>query len=238
MTPPVETAASIWTIFAFSFMVALTGALAPGPLLTYTIAKTAATPRRGYWIGAWVIVGHALLESVIIIGLLGGLATLLTNTSVIRGIGMVGGLLLVAFGANIIRDAVTRPVVVDLTASDTDETGSTGWTRNPILGGALVSMANPYWWIWWSTIGLAFMTQFQIHFGRWPQLTAFFVGHEAGDLAWYLVVSVMVHFGGRRLHPKIFAGILVVCGIFMVGFGIYLGVSPFMKAPQVEMAAA
>jgi hypothetical protein len=28
---------------------------------------------------------------------------------------------------------------------------------NPIIGGIVVSMSNPYLWVWWATIGFAFM---------------------------------------------------------------------------------
>lgn len=231
---PAHTAVSIWTIFGFSFMVALTGALAPGPLLTYTIAKTADCPRNGHWIGVWVIAGHALIESAIVLGLLAGLSALLTRTPVIQGIGVVGGILLVLLGASIVQNSLKRPMAMRLSPeTDPEKTPPSPWTGHPILGGALVSMANPYWWIWWTTIGLAFMARFQIRLDRWPQLAAFFVGHEAGDLAWYLTVSMMVHFGRRRIPPKLFAGILVGCGLFMVGFGVYLGLSPFLQEPVI-----
>ena len=35
-------------IFSLSFLVALTGAMSPGPLLTYTIIKSARSRGRGY----------------------------------------------------------------------------------------------------------------------------------------------------------------------------------------------
>ncbi len=95
--------------------------------------------------------------------------------------------------------------------------------KNPVIGGMLVSMANPYWWIWWATIGLAFMLQFKISSSNISGLIAFFAGHEAGDLAWYLLVSVMAFFGLRYLSRRVYASILVACGIFMIGFGAYLG---------------
>jgi threonine/homoserine/homoserine lactone efflux protein len=42
-----------------SFIVALSGALMPGPLLTLTVGEAA---RRGFWAGPLIIVGHALLD--------------------------------------------------------------------------------------------------------------------------------------------------------------------------------
>jgi len=90
-------------------------------------------------------------------------------------------------------------------------------------------MSNPYWWVWWATIGLAFIVQFEISFKQWPRLLAFFLGHEAGDLIWYLMVSTLTFFGIRRLNRKAFYGILILCAAFMIFFGLYLGLSPFFK---------
>jgi threonine/homoserine/homoserine lactone efflux protein len=53
-------------IGASAFVIALTGAMAPGPLLTVTIAHTV---RRGGWSAMLLLVGHALLEAVLLVGL-------------------------------------------------------------------------------------------------------------------------------------------------------------------------
>jgi threonine/homoserine/homoserine lactone efflux protein len=97
--------------------------------------------------------------------------------------------------------------------------------RNPVLGGVLVSMSNPYWWVWWATIGFAFMLQYRASLQNWPALLAFFVGHEAGDLAWYLTVSVLVSLGRRRITGRVYQMVLGVCAVTVVGFGLYLGTS-------------
>jgi hypothetical protein len=101
---------------------------------------------------------------------------------------------------------------------------------NPVLGGIVVSMANPYWWVWWATIGMAFMTQFNISLTHWPNLLAFFFGHEAGDLACYLIVSMLAFFGLKRLNRKVYIGVLTFCGLFMILFGLYLGFLLFQKS--------
>ncbi len=234
-----------WVIFSFSFLVALTGAMAPGPLLTYTIIKSVEGGKRGYLTGLWVITGHAILEMGIVLFLLLGFSFVLQNIAVVRAIGLAGGAILVYFGVSVIRDARLGKIPTDFLISreSKNETEATGPEMvdktdkkaramdNPVLGGAMVSMSNPYWWVWWATIGFAFMVQFEVSFEQWPNLLAFFVGHEAGDLAWYLLVSILSYFGLRRLNRKAYYGILVVCSVFMILFGIYLGVSPFLKTP-------
>jgi threonine/homoserine/homoserine lactone efflux protein len=223
-----------WLIFSFSFLVALTGAMSPGPLLTYTIIKSVKTKRRGYLMGLWIITGHAILEMGIIILLLLGFSFVLKNITVVRIIGVSGGLILILFGASIIRDIINGNISTNFLNSRNELNKDPGLTENkgienPIFGGIMVSMSNPYWWVWWATIGFAFMIQFNISFKKWPKLIAFFLGHEAGDLIWYLLVSTLAFFGLRHMNRKAYYGILMCCALFMVLFGIYLGISPFLK---------
>ncbi|MDO9566259.1 MAG: LysE family transporter [Candidatus Desulfaltia sp.] len=239
-----NTISSLWVIFSFSFLVALTGAMAPGPLLTYTIIKSVQSGRRGYLMGLWIITGHAILEMAIIIFLLFGFSFVLQNTIVVRTIGVAGGALLVYFGLSIIRNVhrgnISTSFLNPVNKTDHEpqkkaysSAKANKGLDNPIVGGLIVSMSNPYWWVWWATIGFAFMIQFDISFRQWPKLLAFFAGHEAGDLICYLFVSILSCFGLRYLNKKIYYGILVCCGIFMVLFGIYMGISPFYH-PQVR----
>jgi len=223
---------TFWVIFSFSFLVALTGAMSPGPLLTYTIIKSVQTSKHGYLMGLWIIIGHAILELGIIILLLLGFSFILKNIIVIRIVGIVGGLILVFFGLSIVRDVYLGNISADfLNPPDMqNQEAASSISRgleNPVIGGIVVSMSNPYWWVWWATIGLAFIIQFDISFRQWPKLVAFFLGHEAGDLIWYLIVSTLSFFGLRHLNKKAYYGILVFCAIFMIIFGIYLGISPF-----------
>ena len=225
---------AFWVIFSLSFLVALTGAMSPGPLLTYTIIKAAQTKKRGYLMGLWIISGHALLEMGIIILLLMGFSFILKNIIIVRFIGITGGLILVGFGLSIVRDIYLEKIPTDFlnTTGGQNETVAPSQHRaldNPVIGGIMVSMSNPYWWVWWATIGFAFMIQFDISFSAWPKLLAFFLGHEAGDLVWYLIVSFLAFFGLRHLNKKAYYGVLALCAFFMILFGIYLGISPFFQ---------
>ena len=190
--------------------------------------------------GLWIITGHAILEMGIIIFLLLGFSFVLQNIIVVRTIGIAGGVLLVYFGLSIIRDIrrgnIPTYFLNSCNSSDNDlqDRGHSSPKTNknldnPIIGGIIVSMSNPYWWVWWATIGFAFMIQFDVSFSNWPKLLAFFIGHEAGDLAWYLVVSILSFFGLQYFNKKVYCGILVCCGIFMILFGIFMGFSPFLR---------
>jgi threonine/homoserine/homoserine lactone efflux protein len=204
--------------------------------------------------GLWIIAGHALIEMCIIFFLLLGFSFVLAHVAVVRMIGVVGGLILLYFGFAIIRDvsrgrvksdfldmgtplesvgrdpASGRGQITSITKPNALLPSDRRLMANPVLGGIVVSMSNPYWWVWWATIGFAFMIQFDVSFAKWPSLLAFFLGHEAGDLAWYLVVSSLSFFGIRHLSRKAYHTILLVCGIFMMLFGLYLGIIPFTQS--------
>jgi threonine/homoserine/homoserine lactone efflux protein len=231
----------LWPVLTLSFVVALSGAVMPGPLFTYTIAKAVQAPRRGFLVGLWVCLGHAALEALLITGLLAGLSELLHSRLLIWVVGGLGSLLLLYMGVGQLRDAI-RGRVPQLAAGGSPVPGvapaaaaspagtapaaATGLQRLPsAVGGAVVSMSNPYWWIWWATVGSAFLVQYRIGWGTWPLLAAFFLGHEAGDLAWYLTVSSLLHWGRRRISPRLYRGILAACGIFVSAFAVYLVVS-------------
>ncbi len=221
-------------VFSFSFLVALTGAMSPGPLLTYTIIRSANAKERGYLMGLWIIVGHAAIEMAIIAVLLAGFSYILRDIFVMRFIGVAGGLLLIWFGVSVIADVwrgkISTGFLADTRdAAPEDEKKRASMLSNPVVGGAMVSMSNPYWWVWWATIGLAFMLEFDITLATGTKLAAFYLGHEFGDLLWYLIVSTLAFYGIRRLNARVYYGILAFCGVFMVLFGCYLGVSPFLK---------
>jgi threonine/homoserine/homoserine lactone efflux protein len=220
-------AAGLWIIFSLSFVMALSGALMPGPLLTYTIARTLRTARGGWLTGARVIVGHAALESVLLCGLLLGVVEFLRAPLAAKIIGVAGGALLLSMGVGLIRESI-RGKGVALEESDAGGAGLAG-RMPPVLAGILVSMSNPYWWIWWVTIGSAFLLRFQITLDRWQALIAFFVGHELGDLGWYSVVSIVLHLGRKRIPRIVTTVIIAVCGVAIIGFALYLGISPFLS---------
>lgn len=238
------TAATLWIVFSVSFLMALSGALMPGPLLTYTIARTMQSRRRGYLVGAWVIAGHALLEGALVCALAVGVAEFLHAPLALKIIGTAGALVLGYMGAGLIRESVrnlrraaestqgggTRAgsAAADQRPETAARPGSTVG-MNPVLAGTLVSLANPYWWVWWVTVGSATLIRFDASLANWKVLLAFFLGHEAGDLGWYLAVSTAVHFGRRSLSRGITDSLLVACGVFLIGFGVYLGLSQYLK---------
>jgi threonine/homoserine/homoserine lactone efflux protein len=221
---------ALWIVFSLSFVMALSGALMPGPLFTYTIARTLRTPRAGWLVGARVILGHAALEAVLLIGLVLGVVEFLRAPLAVKIIGVAGAGFLLYMGFGLIRETIRgKAMELSEVSGDAEARGSLAGRLNPMAAGALVSMGNPYWWVWWATIGAAFLVRFDISLRTWPALIAFFVGHELGDLAWYVSVSTALSLGRKRISARVMSVMLGLCGAGIIGFGLYLGISPFVS---------
>ena len=87
--------------------------------------------------------------------------------------------------------------------------------------GMLMSLANPYWTIWWATIGLGYIL-YSFKLGLLGVI-AFFLGHILADLTWYAAVSFTVAHGRRFMNDRIYRGIIACCAAALLVFGLYFG---------------
>ncbi|MBU0516019.1 MAG: LysE family translocator, partial [Proteobacteria bacterium] len=96
------------------------------------------------------------------------------------------------------------------------EAGSAGGL-GPFWAGVLTSISNPYWVLWWATVGPMVIRQRLSLAG----VAAFFVGHVLSDLVWFSFVSGLVAGGRRFLNRPLYQGLVGVCAVVLIGFGIY-----------------
>ena len=198
-------------IFTTAFTVAFSGAMMPGPLLAITITETT---RRGFWAGPRLMLGHAILEIGIVVVLASGLSAFLEHELVQPVIGLVGGTILIGIG---LVTLLRLPQHAISQASDATPVRGSG--KTPILAGIVGSVSNPYWFIWWITLGATYLL-WALTLGI-PGVIAFFCGHILGDLVWYCFVSFVVASGRRIITDRVYRGILAVCGVALAGLGIY-----------------
>ncbi|HZK18439.1 MAG TPA: LysE family transporter [Clostridia bacterium] len=202
-----------------AFVVAFSGAMMPGPLLTVTITETV---RRGFIAGPLLILGHGVLELALILALVFGLAAFLTLDIVGKLVALIGGAFLIWMGFGMARDVYRGRISLEIIRGDQRAGGPRG--MHPVLAGILVSLANPYWILWWATIGLGYIT-LSLKQGT-AGVASFFGGHIMADLIWYSLISAAVVGGGRMLNVKVFRAVILVCGVFLVFLGgsfVYLG---------------
>jgi threonine/homoserine/homoserine lactone efflux protein len=201
---------TLWGIFITSFVVALSGALMPGPMLTVTISQSIT---RGWSVGPLIVLGHGLLELSLVLAIVFGLGQFLAKASVVGAIGLVGGAVLLWMGWTMLRDARKVKLVWE---------GKKGTiSLHPVLAGILSSLSNPYWSVWWATIGLSYIA-FSLREG-FLGISFFYTGHILADLVWYVFISLLVHYGRRFARERAFQAVIAVCGAFLIFFGLYFG---------------
>jgi len=244
---------ALLAIFGSSFLISLSGALMPGPLFTLSVRETL---RRGFWVGPLLATGHALIELALVVGLALGLSEFLGEGKGTAAIAMRGGLFLLWMGYEMLRTAprqelrlAPQPAPVPIPIEEppwraqmsyrqrllaamrgTDAPGMSSRVRpmSAVLvpAGVLVSAANPYWIIWWATVGMAYIDKALVHGAA--GVGSFFTAHILSDFAWLSLVAFALVTGRKLMSTPVYRGILMVCGAFLVGLGgwfIYSGVS-------------
>jgi len=201
---------SLATVGGISFVLALSGVLTPGPLLTITISESM---RRGFITGPLLILGHGILELTLIVAIVNGLGTFLRKGPVVGTVAIIGGLVLLWMGWKMVKE--TKGVYLSFKERLVE--GSK--TLHPVWSGILVSLSNPYWTIWWATIGLGYMMT-AMEYGLMG-LVVFFVGHISADFLWFGLVSYGVSTGRKVLSDKLYQGITMCCGFFLILFGFW-----------------
>jgi len=207
----------VLAIFGVAFATGFSGAVVPGPLLAVVVAEAA---RVGWAAGPLIMVGHAALELVAIVLLVTGLIKFGRSVRIRGAIGLVGALVLLYLGYETL--ALSGPAGAEALARAGESDSPGGLARLPWLG-AVMSMANPYWWLWWATIGAAH-TSWAVQRGRLGS-GAYFIGHILSDVVWYSAVAAAIYAGRAVLSPPVLRGIYLVCGAFLLamagvfGFG-------------------
>ncbi len=198
---------SLLTIFAGAFVVGLSGAMAPGPVLTVTISETL---KRGFKAGPLIVLGHALLE-IVLLALIGlGLGPFFEHPTVVTIFLSAGGLVLLWMGSQML---LRNKRITDEALNATGTPSPYG----PILAGIVLSLSNPYWIIWWVTIGMGFVTQ-SLQYGL-IGLICFYCGHILSDLAWFSFVSFSVSAGRRLCPPMLYRVLFIICGTLLIILG-------------------
>lgn len=202
-------------VMGASFVMGLSGAMMPGPMLAADIEGSL---RKGFWAGPAVVAGHVVLEIMVVGLLFVGLRDILLNPWVSGAIGILGGGYLAWMGFGMIRSALRKEISLD-----TAGTHGTGKRTGSFLGiaaaGFLLSATNPYFLIWWASVGLSSLslTQGLGFLG----VAAFYVGHGMADLAWYSAVSAGMATGRRWMRDSIYRAVIAILGVSMAGFSLY-----------------
>jgi threonine/homoserine/homoserine lactone efflux protein len=188
------------TFLLEAVFISLSGVMAPGPITAVTVGRGSESPHAG----AYVAIGHGIVEFPLMILIFYGLGSLFSLFYVKAAIAFVGGLFLLIMGVGMLR-SVKRV-----------EVSSRKHNRSPIIDGIVLSLGNPYFLIWWATVGATLILR-SVSFGT----VGFFMfapTHWLCDFVWYYFLSVLSFKGGQFFGKKFQQIIFVVCGVLLLGF--------------------
>jgi len=168
-------------------------------------AVTLAKSYRSPWAGTWISLGHAVIEVPLILLIYFGFAQFFQNSAVQLGLSIVGGGMIVWMG---IAMFLARTKVVHQ---------GKDLPYNAFVAGILASGFNPFFLVWWATIGSMLIMRF-LDFGT-TGLMVFIVAHWLVDLVWLSLVSNLIYrtrsLWGRKFHEWLF----IACSLLLIGFG-------------------
>jgi threonine/homoserine/homoserine lactone efflux protein len=194
------------------FAISTTGAMMPGPVTAVTIARGS----RRREAGALIAVGHGLGEGPIILLIYFGLATFIEQDPVRVAVGILGGSVLLWRALGIARNTPR------IAAEQRDR------AHGSILAGLALSLANPYFFVWWATVGAALIVSAR-EFGG-TGVAAMGVTHWLCDFGWLLLISWVVFKSKRLWTQRVNRVVFGICAAILAGFGVWFLVSSISLA--------
>jgi threonine/homoserine/homoserine lactone efflux protein len=218
---------ALFALFVTSLIVGFSGALMPGPVSMVTISQSA---RHGFWAGPLVTAGHAMAEVAAVAALATGLGKVFKRSLVAGLIGLLGGGFLLWMGVDIASKGWVG-IALELEPGEMGSLTALG----SVGAGVLTSIANPYWVVWWASVGASYVV-LALRRGL-PGLGAFFSGHILSDLSWNSLLAFLIASGRGFLSQSFYRGVLVVCGLILVALAIYFIYSGFgfLRGKPVEI---
>jgi threonine/homoserine/homoserine lactone efflux protein len=193
-------------------LVSASGVLTPGPLF---FANLALSRYGGFWSGIKIAVGHTIVELPLII--LYSLPFIVftypsTTFSIFTIISIIGGISLIVFGVFY--------VVRTLGKSDNlNATVKPSRIENPFLAGILFTGVNPFFFLWWISVGAKLISDSLQFFGYPLGIVFLFLVHIWMDYAWLGLSSYFASRGMKIIgsHYHKFIVILLTLPLFYYG---------------------
>jgi threonine/homoserine/homoserine lactone efflux protein len=148
-----------------------------------------------------------------------GLSRMLQQPTVAGVVGLLGGVVLAWMGVDIIRGAREAQLSLNIATETAVDSPPTDQQWGLMSAGVLLSVSNPFWLLWWATVGSANMLNF-LEYGL-IGLGVFYLSHVSLDFGWNSLLAVLARSGRQVVSDRVFRGVLTVCGAFLILFAVY-----------------
>jgi threonine/homoserine/homoserine lactone efflux protein len=210
--------------------ISVLGVLSPGPLF---FANLIYGSKEGFYSGVKIASGHTIVELLLVIllaaGIFGFSSFKLTSES-IRIIGLVGGTAIIIFSTSQITNIIKRRRNTDV-ANDKNKSSYSYFSKisnkgrrleRPFIIGLTFSALNPFFVIWWLTVGLKLISDSVYLFGIVEGILILFSFHIWMDYAWLSVTAYLMSKGRLILKERLYQYFLLSISFVLASYGLYL----------------
>jgi threonine/homoserine/homoserine lactone efflux protein len=184
--------------------ISLSGVMAPGPVTAAAIAMGA----RDRFAGVLMAIGHGIVEFPLIVLITLGMGVILKSSATKIVIGFAGGAFLLFMAIQMMKSL-----------SGTEDREVKVMSSGPLAAGIILSGSNPFFLIWWASVGLNLAIT-AAGFGIWA-FALFAIVHWLCDLIWLSALSLASFKGSVLLGPRRQKKVLLVCSLALFGFGLF-----------------
>jgi len=205
----VELSPSFPAFLATVVVVTASGALAPGPLFAANLLQgTKGGMRSGFMIS----VGHTLVELPLVILIALGISSVMNFPGFSLVVGLVGGCALIGFGLVQIVGAARHRIKLD-------EVQEAGIQKKALVLGVGLTALNPYFILWWLTVGLGLVVQ-AVELGALLGVLIMYVSHVWMDYAWLTGTAYLSARGTMLIGGRGYRLLLLGLAAFLIYFGV------------------
>lgn len=181
-------------------LISLSGVMAPGPLSAVTVGKGSESPHAGIFIA----IGHGIVEIPLMAAVLFGFGYVVTLPGVRPAVDIAGGAVLLLMAIGMFRGLRGSAVTA---VSD---------GRSPLAAGVVLTAANPYFLVWWATVGASMVMGASV-FGP-AGMAVFMAVHWLCDFGWSWALSALSYRGGRFFGDRFQKAVFAVSGVILLVF--------------------
>ena len=191
------------------------GVISPGPLF---FANLVYGSKQGIYSGIKMAHGHTIVELPLIIILASGLITFssITTTNLVsKLINLSGGIVILVFSA------VQIEALLKKKKGEKKINFNTHNKKDPLIIGSILSALNPFFILWWLTVGLKLISDSLELYGFAMGIVVVFSFHIWMDYGWLAVTAHLVSRGTLIFRSKYYPILLLALNAALIYYGIY-----------------
>lgn len=202
--------------------ISVSGALSPGPL---TASAVMIGTRRFAKGGLLIALGHMIFEFpyvLIIASLYSSIEFFLKDVNVSYALTFAVSAFILFFSYMVIKEGIS---IIRSEARRMKE--SKGYAFNPVLIGIALTGLNPYFLLWWLSVGLP-LIQLSMSMG-FPLLLLMYGAHVWMDYFWLTLMGFAGESGVKILKSKGYGILLIALGLILALFAMNISLKTFLN---------